>query len=257
MKITASHLGNLVLTILLFFCLIIFGRSAFAADTEEVILDGKVEVVYPVEATVPFKERKPNKSVIFGVTMDQVFFNQFRSKIDGYAYEDLFGKSTVNVIQAELGLKYNFPIGGIGASLIYGSGEVTDTKGVDYNRLSVRKKGLNLTFTMDSIFSEPYVAPYISGQVLNWDWDEKTTNVPTETSLTKSGSSAFTSGFQGGLLIQLNWLDPDSALTAQNASGMNNAFIDLFVSQYNSTTGAEDPNFQTDLNYGGGLKLEF
>lgn len=257
MKITASHLGNIVLTILLAFVLVMFAQETFAADSEEQIQDGKVEVIYPIENTAPYRDRKENRSIIFGFSNEKPVFKNFRSRIDDLTYDEIYKSNSVDFFQGELGLKYNFGVGGLGASLMYGYGEVDRSNNGFNSTLTVAKKGAKLTYTMDTLFKEPYVAPYATVQLLNWDWTEKLVDTTTDARETKSGSTQWTTGFQGGFLIQLNWMDPDSALTAQNSSGMNNAFLDIFVSQYAATTGSEDPNFLTDMTYGGGLKLEF
>lgn len=261
MKITASHLGNIVLTLILVFCLVLIAQDSFAADSEEQIMDGKVEVIYEAQE-VPFKERRSDRSIIFGVTMEELVFSNFRSKIDGTTYKEGYKNTPVKLVQGELGLKYNFGLGGISASVIYGAGEskekVQDNADVYDSLLTMNKKGVKLSMTFDTLFSEPWVAPYISGQMLSWEWSEHVDNLTTNSTYgRKSGTTGWTSAFQGGVLLQLNWLDPNSAIMAKNESGMTNAYLDLFVSQYSATTGSEDPNFQTDMTYGGGFKLEF
>jgi hypothetical protein len=118
--------------------------------------------------------------------------------------------------------------------------------------LNISKKGIGAHLTLDNLFPEPYVAPFAEAQYVSFDWQESQPN-----DLKVSGSTAYSSAFRFGLSLQLNWLDPKSALAAQESSGMENAFIDVFVSQYSASTAAEDPNFQTGMNYGGGLRLEF
>ena len=253
MKITQSHLGSFVLTILLAFCLLLIARESFAeTETEAVIQDGKVEVIYSAEALSSYRQRRPSHSIVFGVTVDNLFPEKFRSKIDGAAYKELFGSSVVPLVQADLGIKYNFGLGGVYGGVILGTGEVSDSPNGESTTLNLRKKGLTAGFYMDNMFEEPYVVPYVSGQVFSFDWEESTKSLGS-----KTGATAYTSAIQVGVLLQLNWLDPEASLAAQNASNLNNTFIDMFASQYNTSNGSDDPNFQTDFNFGVGLRLEY
>jgi hypothetical protein len=257
MKSMSGTLGSLVLAILLVFCLFLIANDSFAADdldTENLPKDGKVEVVYPVEKLLPYRERRGSWSGVFGVSVDQVFPDQYRSKINDDSYETLFGTTPINIIQAQVGAQYNFALGSISATLIAGVGEVDDSHGHSgvSDNLKVTKKGATLSYMMDALFSEPYVVPYIQGQLISFDWEENRLDQSS-----KSGTTDFGGSVTFGLLIQLNALDPVSSLQAQDTIGLNNTFLDLFVSQYNLSETETNPNFETGVNYGAGLRLEF
>ncbi|MEZ0390810.1 MAG: hypothetical protein ACAH59_01250 [Pseudobdellovibrionaceae bacterium] len=264
MKSNSGYLSSLVLTVLLVFCLFLLARESFAAeevDVEDVPKDGKIEIVYPAEQTAAYKERRGPWSPFFSIGVDQVLPESFRSKLTDDNYETLFGNSPVPMFQAELGTKYNFGLGSIGLFLIYGHGVVEDgrsggeTKTV--HELTLDKFGGGAVYIMDNLFSEPYVAPYIEGQLLKFGWEEKRHIPNGEVEGTTEGETDMSSALVAGLLFQLNWLDPGSAIAAQNSSGLDNAYLDLFVSQYNTSESENDPNFQTGTNFGAGLRLEF
>lgn len=256
MKFNSGSLGSLVLAVLLVFCLILIANDSFAAvDSEDVPQDGKIEIVYPAVRTAPYRERRGAWSTIFALNVDQVLPDKFRSQVNNESYQDLFGSTPVRLVQAEIGMKYNFPLGSLGAALLYGGGAVEDGHGLASgatDELELTKKGAAFSFVMDNLFPEPYVAPYIEAQAYNFDWRESRT-----TQEKKTGSTAFGSALTFGALFQLNWLDSASALQAQDTIGLNNTYLDIFVSQYNSSESESDPNFQTDLNYGAGVRLEF
>jgi hypothetical protein len=60
-----------------------------------------------------------------------------------------------------------------------------------------------------------------------------------------------------GFLFQLDWLDYDSAKTSTFDWGLENAFLDVYATQYAKTQSADDPNTETDWLYGAGLRLEY
>lgn len=250
-----------MLTVLLVFCLLLIARESFADDAIEGPQDGKVEVVYPAERMAPYKERRSNWSTTFGFSVDNIIPDKFRSRINNSSYDELFGSTPISLYQFELGLKYNFGLGGIGLSVFGGQGGVENNNNInnrsELHELTLTKYGGSLSYIMDNLFSEPYVAPFIEGQYYRFGWDEHRSVYKSESLGDSTGETDFTSALIVGILIQLNWLDQQSAISAQDSSGLENAYLSLFVSQYNTSESAEDPDFQTGTNYGGGIKLEF
>jgi len=258
MRNLQSHLGSIVLGVLLVFCLLLLAEQTFAAPLEDTPDDGTVEIVYPSERLAPYRERRGNWGAVFGIQVDQIFPDKYRSRIDDVNYETLFGSSPINLIQGQVGAKYNFSLGSVGANLLLGAGEVQDGRiGNEYGtdddaNLQLTKIGASANFIMDALFDEPYIAPYIEGQIFKMAWLESSQNTDSI-----AGTTEISSAFTVGVLIQLNWLDPASAFTAQETSGLQNTYLDVFVSQYNSSGADTDPNFETATNYGGGLRFEF
>jgi hypothetical protein len=256
---SSSHAGTVVLMLLLVLCLFLIAEDSFGADVESTPDDGKIEVVYPVDRLVPYRERRTEWAATFSIQVEQIYPDKYVSQADGYSYQDFFGESTLNITQGQVGAKYNFGLGSVGASLLLGAGSVQDgrianvigVEGTD-TELQVTKMGGSFNFTMDALFEEPYLAPYVEFQVFKIDWLETAKGFESI-----EGSTQVSTGLSAGVLIQLNWLDPATAFEAQNTSGLQNTYLDIFVSQYNGSSSDSDPNFQTDVNYGAGLKFEF
>jgi hypothetical protein len=234
--------------------LLLFSQArADDADFEEYgNPSGKVEVQYPAEARASYRDRRGDWSPVIGINMSQVLPKRYYSQIDGNSYGDMFGANkSLSLIQAQLGEQYNFRLGSFGASLDLGGGSVNGSGIGESRTLTLLKAGGALTYTMNNIWPEPYVAPYVSGEIYTFKYKE---DGATDS---KSGSTAAGMSFTVGLLVQLNWLDPESSLDARNSSGLNNIFLDLFAEQYNTSSSSADANFESDLNWGAGLKFEF
>ncbi len=232
---------------------ILASSTAYSAVDDEVDSDngensGLVEVHYDAEILAPYRDRRSNWSGVFAASLEQVLPDRFISTLDGSTYGDLFGETPVSLIQMEAGTKYNFALGSIGAGVIYGVGSVNKST----DSLTLTKTALSFTYTMDSLFSDPYVAPYANFQVLQWGIvDEGAT-------LSHSESTSMSTGYSLGILILMDWMDPDTALKAINSSGLENSYLDLFMTQYNTSSGGNDEaDLQTSFNYGAGLRLEF
>jgi hypothetical protein len=228
-----------------------------ATDEEVAAQSDLVEVNYSSDIYSPYKDRKSDFALTFSLNVEQVYPSSFRSKIDGNVYETLFGTSSIEIYQGKIGMKYNTSLGGLEAGFLGGYGQIQDGRialitltDTDSN-LEITKMGAYGSLVVDTIFSEPYVAPYIEGQLYSYDWLESAKSGESE-----SGVTELSYGFSVGALFQLNWLDPRSAFTAREDYGLDNTYLDLFVSYY-SAAGSEDPDFSSELNYGFGLKLEF
>lgn len=279
MKILKETLNYFVLCSLLMLSVVLFAKKAFAQEdtgvevieneSTEVSLeensadkkvladdepnDGTVEVIYAPELLAPFSERRGDWSLMAGISVDQFFPDKYRSGIDNLSYEQIFGSDPIKLIQFEMGPKYNTSIGALGANFIAGYGDTSGTLTGQQRQLKMTKIGVSGTYTLDTLFEEPYVAPYISGQVLMFNWEE---SAPTS-GISVSGDTSASFAVTVGALIQLNWIEPVASLQSQNEVGLQNTFLDLFISQYNTSDSATDPNFETAMNFGGGIKLEF
>ena len=289
MKILKGSLNHLVLTSLLVLSLFLFAKEAFAQqedggisvieNSEEPLAmseeienkvaddepnDGTIEVIYAPEIQAPYLERQSSSGITAGLSFAEFYPDKFRSEIDNSSYDEIFQSYPMEMIKLDLGLKYNTGVGsfGVGASIGYAEvdGQLRDQNG---NRLggtrdlNVIKYALTGSYTLDTLFDEPYVAPYLGGEIFTLNWEEKDLKNVDPNKTSKSGSTSFALGVTAGILIQLNWIDPDSSLAAQKASGLNNTFLDLYVNQFNTSNNEKDKNFETAMNLGGGIKLEF
>jgi hypothetical protein len=251
-----------------FQCAVAFGDS----EAEE---PGKVEVNYSADQMATYKDRRSPWSVTFGFNVEQIYLSKYRSELDGATYEDLFGDTPIDLFQAELGAKYNLSFGSIGAAFRAGYGEIFDRRIASIVNqdtdatLTLMKYSAVAGLYLDTLFSEPYFVPYVEGEVYTFNWLEEAKNTPED--ILPYGSTAPAFAFRFGGLIQLNWLDPDSAFTAMQTSGLENTFLDIFVSYYSPSSQAfdggntagweygngKDPDFTSEYNFGAGLKLEF
>jgi hypothetical protein len=235
-----------------------------AADAAENIMgdpnDGTIEVRYDAEAIAPYRERRSNWSGLFGINLIRMKPSKYRSRLQGdtSSYGAMFGDSAaLNLVQLTIGPKYNFSAGSFSAELLVGAGAVagklndqTHAFNGESRNLDLQKYGLQFGLLFDNIFPDPYVAPYLSGQVFGFSYKERATGVET------SGKTAPTSGYTFGALLLLDWLDPDAALRAQN-SGIENTYLDIFLTQLNTSTSDADPRLETSFDIGFGLKVEY
>lgn len=215
-----------------------------------------IEIEYPVEALLPYRDRRPTHQVTANIQHEMFAPTGFISPTvtDPAAaniYSKVYSDKDMGITSLSIGYKYNIPLIGLEVAPFYGMGSLKESTIGETMLLDVSKAGVRVAGYLETLTSEPYVVPYAALQFQIWNVEEK--------SATKAFSreTGFVMGTQLGLLIQLNWIDPDGALTAMNESGLNNTYLDIFAQQYGESTDSADPNLTTDFNWGVGLRLEY
>lgn len=211
-----------------------------------------VEVHINQDVLAPYKERREKHGIYFGVQYEPLVLKNYESTLQsGVKYGSLFGDEAISLIRANMNYKYNFEMGSLALGGDVGSGEVKGSKSGSSTTLSVLKYGINMQFTIDNVWPEPYAAPYFGLNLWQMDLSEKN---PTDS---YSGVTQIGYNYMLGVLVQLDWLDKDTAKESTFSTGLENTFLDLYITQYAKTESAEDPNTETDLGYGAGVRLEF
>lgn len=211
-----------------------------------------VEVHVTQDILAPYKERRENHGLYFGVQYEPLVLKNYQSTLQsGVKYSGLFGDNAISLIRANMNYKYNFSLGSLALGGDIANGEVKGSQSGTATTLSVMKYGLNLQFTIDNVWAEPYAAPYFGLNIWQMDISEKS---PSDS---YSGVTQMGYNYMLGVLVQLDWLDPDTAKQGTFNSGLENTFLDLYITQYAKTESAEDPNTETDIGYGAGIRLEF
>lgn len=236
---------------------LIFSFSPTFAQNEnvEVIEDipQGLEIVDTPHFNVPYKERRSRHGWIFSVNGDNLYFPDYISALDGRSYDEIFGQTDLTLVQLEIGYKYNFVLGAIGLSIAQGLGSIQDDRLGEVRELEISKTSGSATLYLDNITSEPYLVPYVSGTLWRFDLFEEAQT----SAVDYSASTDIGFAYSLGLLFQLNWMDKDSARKAYEDYGLQNTYLDVFFTQHTATADESDPNFESDFNWGIGLKLEF
>lgn len=235
-----------------FFCLPSQGQQ----EAAEPAADKKpqlVEVELNQDFLAPYKERREDHGIYFSLSYESLKLKNFTSAMDGLSYDALFGESDIPLILIALDYKYNFSLGSVALGVQAGRGEVSRDKSGAERALAAGKYGVGLKYTVDYIMDEPYVAPYVGVNFWRLELEEK--NKATNISVSETTQMGY--NYTLGLLIQLNWIERDSAKTTTFNWGLENTFLDFYLTQYAKTTAEDDPNTETDLLLGAGLRVEF
>lgn len=212
-----------------------------------------VEVELIQDNLAPYIERRDNSGIYFGINYEGVDLKNYISVLDGVnqSYASIFGSNPVPLIRVNVDYKYNTSVGSIAAGIDVGTGNLSGTVSGVTHDLTLLKYGVGLKWTLDSLWAEPYVAPYLGINFWQMGIKEKT---PTDSF---DMTTDFGYNYSLGFLFQLDWLDYNSSKTSTWDWGIENTFLDVYATQYAKTMSDTDPNTETDFLYGAGLRLEF
>lgn len=234
--------------------LLVWAQISWAQDEVTIIDQGPalVDVYSKPLLTTPYKERRSSKSILFEINADNYYPSDYASKIDQQFFNVMYGSEDLTLLQVGAGLQLNSGMGSFAFSLLYGQGSIENTVNSVSRTIELSKPALKLAYQIDTLWNEPYVVPYIGVDIWRMTFKE-----------TKQGSAsaAFDTGvgttYRAGALFQLNWMDPDAAITSYQDLGLQNTYLDLSFNQYsNSETGKGTSTF-SDYNWAAGLRMEF
>lgn len=219
----------------------------------EVIPREKNVEVQPRKKYTNYRERRTTNGFLFSVNAENLYFPDYASILDDELYENLFGQEDLTLAQVQVSYKLNFFLGSFVTGVGFGYGTLIDDRSGIERSLSIGKKSAHGQWLLDSLMKEPFFVPYIGAEYWQMELTEKNATSGLQTTYTTGNGTSLTAGF----LVQLNWIEPETSRDAYLNHGLENTYLDVFWTQYQSTDEELDPNFENDFNFGVGLKMEF
>lgn len=237
--------------------LLFISQPLFAQlEQVEVVSSEPVEVLSASEFDIPYRERRTRWGLEVGFQYEQILPFNYVSGVPGVTvvnYSDFAGTETIPLNQFFLGGKFNTSLGSLAAGIQYGTGNLyLPASNGENTTFDLIKEGLYFGLYLDALFSEPYIAPYGKFELFRLTYTESVDGKGTY-----DGTTDLTMGYTLGALFQLNWLDKESARVGLRDSGIQNTYLDIYVSSYMPSINDLDPNFETEFDLGIGLRLEF
>lgn len=235
---------------------LIVSHAMAALDDSDPVEDyrmshGLVELHTPVEIMAPYRDHRATNGFMFSAGYENVMLDRYVSIIDFTTfYQEMFGETEFPLMNVDLSYKYNFTLGSLTANVGYGYGSIKDDASGVARTLTLTKIRGSVSYIADTIFPEPYVAPYGTIGMMNLGIDEQAG----DTSAKHAVDVMF---YQVGFLFQLNWLDPDYSRKTITDYSLENTYLDVFMTKYEKSSNAVDPDTSTDFTYGAGIRLEF
>lgn len=213
---------------------------------------GLVEVRSNDQAYFSYSERRQTHGWQFALGRELYQPKNFVSHIDvNNTYETMYGTGDISVYYLETGYKLNVSAVSVSALVGYSSGQIKESSTGVTNSLTLERTNLKLMLAIDNVLAEPYVAPYVAVSM------GETSIKEAEGDVDFSARTRVSMTTTAGLLLQLNWIEEESARWAWLNSGLENTYLDVFMTQYAKSSGEEDPDLSSGFNLGVGLRLEF
>ena len=242
--------------------------AAIPADDETVLVRERVEPKIEGNGTpdnlvevrsnrtifLPYKQRQNPWGFSVSLGGEFIYFPNLISQYDFNTYEDMFGTSLQTAMSFELGPKYNMSWGSLGLTFGYASLNITDDRlgaeaGIKFNRYNT-----TLTYYLDMLSSEAYFVPYVAAGVWQADYEETNNQYPGEV---EKYTTEVGYHWRVGGLFSLGWLEPNTALRSRRTVGLQEAFLNLYVSSTYMSESNPDPDLESEMDIGATLLLEF
>ncbi|MEI7972763.1 MAG: hypothetical protein WCH11_00180 [Bdellovibrio sp.] len=212
---------------------------------------GWVEVEPAIDYDRSYVYRRHPWGFVFSLqTESGKLSDQFISPVGSLAYTQMIDRP-LQIFEIQMSAKWNLSWvsillgGGLG-----GGSQRGDKSGAMY-WLELEKKSFHLLCAFDTLMSFPWVVPYAG---LLWTgWDARTIS-STERIVS---ANPYVLGNQAGLMFQINWFEERAARQAHAESGLENAYLDIFLAQYPGYATAGTPNIRFSSYYGLALRMEY
>lgn len=200
---------------------------------------------------VPYKIRRPRWGGTIGVSYSQFHPSGYEPKFIAEGFEVIYPTEELPLLELVISVKRNFVLGSIGAEIAGGMYDNESDSELVESSLALTPVRVGLVYAMDSITFEPYVVPYVAGGAYTIFYKESS-------SVTSfNGTTQAAPYVIAGLSFQLDWIDKASSRTAYQDYGIESTYIFVEGRKFFASSGAKDPDFETDFHLNGGMKIEF
>lgn len=170
---------------------------------------------------------------------------------EGTDFETLYDSGGMPEVSITAKSHFAFGSLGLGIGGGYFSTSSKSSSGVS-STLDVIPIRVEASVILDTLTREPLFAPYfLVGAYINTFNEESDDGVESF-----EGNTAIGTYFGGGVNLQLDWIEPKSAIKTYVSHGIENTFIFFEVKKYITSNDADDPDFETGLLMAAGLKIE-
>lgn len=194
-----------------------------------------------------YKERRAETGALVSINFEKIDLPKYISTLDNSLFSEKYGD--LSLIGLQVQKKYNWSPVSMALGLGYTTGSA---QGANEAIMEVTKYEINARAIIDGWFQEPRYAPFIF--VEGWQMQ-----ISEKDSTTSFSGEIEGIGFHygAGMSIQLNRIDPHASTDAFQEWGMENTYLDVYVSANIAPTNDAAPDVSSELAVGFGLTLEF
>lgn len=203
---------------------------------------------------VPYRERRGKWGNQVSVGYSMYTPSSYASEYSALAFEDAYGnQSELPLIEVQYVFKRNFPVMSIGFEV--GAGIYENESDVEtlVTKLRLIPIHFGAVLTLDGIFKSPYVVPYASAGGYVMVFEESKDGAAD----VYGGSTQVAPYATGGMLINMDWMDPQASRTGFEDNGIQATFFYVEARKYFASAAARDRDFENEIEPKAGLRIEF
>lgn len=199
---------------------------------------------------IDYNKRKDNWTSVLSLGYGQLSLPNFETNFLVEDFSQVYGES-IGYLELQYAKNKNFKALALGLEVGAGFLKVEALEGLsDKPSLTLIPIKVGARLSFNSLFSEPYILPYISGGAYLMLYDERLNSTKAE------GNASVAGYYSAGLAFQLNWIDPKAARISYIHYGIQNTFVYVEVKQFTASSQEKDPDFSSDPSLSAGLLLE-
>lgn len=225
------------------------GKPAMVIVEPSAIITSEKEGEY---ALLPYVDRRGDWGTTFSFGYSSYEPVNYEPNFLQVNYEDVYSAPDVPMLELTIAVKRNLSFGSIGGEIGVGvyvnDSDAPALVNSELQLIPVRVGGVVF---LDSFRKEPLFVPYFSGGIY--------TMIYKETLLGNSfnGNTQIAPYINGGIAIGLDWLDRLGARISYEDSGIQTSYAYAEARKFFQPGGAEDPDFENDISWGAGVRVEF
>lgn len=230
-------------------------QTKFTGDNKMVIVEPsniittEVDGDYSLEA---YRDRRGKWGVEIGLGYSNYAPENYEPNFLQAEYSDVYSFAYMPLLEFTFSLKRNLRPISLGAELGVGIFQASsgDKRIVDSD-LQLIPVRLSVIALMDSLSPTPYFVPYVSagGYIVSYKEENNSSSV--------SGNTQIAPYFSGGMAFSLDWIDKRASRISYEDSGLEATYAFIEARSFFEGGDDQDPDFSSQINFAGGLKVEF
>lgn len=201
---------------------------------------------------VPYRERRPS----WGKTISLSYSNyepvNYEPNFLEVNFDEIYTQSEMPLLELQLVVKRNGGFASLGGELSVGlyQNESDDDELIE-SSLQIIPIRLGAILLLDNLRPNPYFVPFASGGAYTIFYRETNNNSSI------SGNTQVAPYITAGVAFSLDWIDKRASRIAYEQSGIEASYAFVEARSFFAAGDEQDPDFGSDVNFAGGLKVEF
>lgn len=214
------------------------------------VTQNSVEGTYTL---LPYKERRKEWGVTAAIGYSSYEPVDYVPNFAAVEFVDIYNSPEVPMIDLEVTVKRNLKFGSLGGQFSVGIyTNQSDAVDVADSSLTMIPIKLGAIFFLDTMGAEPFLVPYGAAGIYTVSYTETTA-----AGSSFGGTTALGFYVNGGVQMQLDWIDQDAARVAYQESGIQATFAYAEARMQTASIEDKDPDFSGGVSWATGVRVEF